>query len=218
MTRPSHALVVDTHRLFREAFGTLLRRDCGFATVLETASLDEALQMLDEHREIVFASFDLATPGIGNPLSLRSVREVYPDLRIAALAAASRREDIFLALRAGLHGFVAKTFEPAEIIRAVGLIMEGGIFVPPDLVELPLAAEAGGEPGSERRNAQPFRLTPRQLDVLRLIRSGLSNKEIAKTLGLTENTVKVHANALYRALGVKDRSGAMKWAETPGLS
>ncbi|MER2269398.1 response regulator transcription factor [Methylobacterium oxalidis] len=208
------ALIVDTHRLFREAFATLLQSGCGFGSVLETGSLDEALQMLDERKDIAFAAFDLATPGVGNPLSLRSVREVYPDLRLAALAAALRRDDIFLALRAGLHGYVPKTFEPAEIVRAVTQMMGGDVFVPPELVALPLAAEAVGEPGSERRNAQPFRLTPRQLDVLHLIRSGLSNKEIAKSLGLTENTVKVHANALYRALGVRDRSGAMKWAET----
>ncbi|AWN40061.1 LuxR C-terminal-related transcriptional regulator [Methylobacterium durans] len=208
------ALVVDTHRLYREAFAALLRRECGFLDVRETGSLDEALQTLDERRDCAFAAFDLATPGIGTPLSLRSVREVYPDLRLAALATASRREDIFLALRAGLHGYVPKTFEPSEIVGAVTRIMGGDLFVPNALVALPLAPEAVGEPGSERRSAQPFRLTPRQLDVLHLIRSGLSNKEIAKALGLTENTVKVHANALYRALGVRDRSGAMKWAET----
>ncbi|GJE44503.1 LuxR C-terminal-related transcriptional regulator [Methylobacterium soli] len=209
------ALVADSHELFRAGVVALLTRECGFGRVIEAGSLDEALMRLDEHAGIRFACFDLAMPGIGTPLNLRSVREVFPRTRIAVIGGSGRgggREEIFLALRAGLHGYVPKALGVDEIAAAFRLILAGGIFVPPSLAELPLPSDWAPSYEPSRPVGTEVRLTPRQQDVLRLIRSGKSNKEIARTLGLTENTVKVHANALYRALGVRDRTGAAQRA------
>ncbi|HEV7438497.1 MAG TPA: response regulator transcription factor [Methylobacterium sp.] len=209
------ALVADSHELFRAGVVALLTRDCGFARVVEAGSLDEALMLLDEHGDIRFACFDLAMPGIGTPLNLRSVREVFPKTRIAVIGGGNGREEIFLALRAGLHGYVPKALGIAEIAAAFRLILDGGIFVPPSLADLSLPSDWAPSYEPSRPIGTEVRLTPRQQDVLRLIRSGKSNKEIARTLGLTENTVKVHANALYRALGVRDRTGAAQRADMP---
>src|SRR3954466_7638574 len=104
----SVALVAASHDLFRTGLAALLERDCGFGQVIEARSLDEAVTRLDEHSDISFACIDLAMPGIGTPLDLRSVREVFPKVRIAAMTGSGQREEVFLALQAGLHGYVPK--------------------------------------------------------------------------------------------------------------
>ncbi|KAB1072678.1 LuxR C-terminal-related transcriptional regulator [Methylobacterium planeticum] len=209
------ALVADGDGVVRTAVAGLLTRECGVDRVIEAASLDEALMLLDEHAGIRFAAFDLAIPGIGTPLNLRSVREVFPDIRIAVTGGNGRRDEIFQALQASLHGYLPRAFGPSEVAAAFRHVLAGGVFVPPSLADLPLPSEAAASFEPSRAISAGVRLTPRQQDVLRLIRSGKSNKEIARTLGLTENTVKVHANALYRALGVRDRTGAAQRADLP---
>ncbi|WP_336491804.1 response regulator transcription factor [Methylobacterium nigriterrae] len=209
----SVALVADGHDQSRTGIAALLRRDCGVGRVIEAGTLDEALILLDEHSDITFACIDLAMPGVGTPLNLRSVREVFPKVRVAVVTSSGKREEVFLALQAGLHGYVPKALGPPGIARAFRLILDGHIFVPPMLAELPPVPDTAPRFEATRRPASDVRLTPRQQDVLRLIRCGKSNKEIARTLGLTENTIKVHANALYRALGVRDRYGAAQRAD-----
>ncbi|GJE42008.1 LuxR C-terminal-related transcriptional regulator [Methylobacterium soli] len=204
------ALIADDHELFRAGLSALLKRDCGFASVIEAASLDAAMQILGETPAITFASFDLAMPGVGSALSLRSVREVFPHVRVAVVSGSGDRDDIFLALQAGLHGYVPKTLGIPDITRAFQKILRGEIFVPPLVAELPAQAEPPACTEFARMPEPGVKLTPRQSDVLRLIRCGKSNKEIARSLNLTESTVKVHAVALYRALGVHNRYGAAR--------
>lgn len=211
----SIALIADDHELFRAGLSSLLKRDCGFSSVIEAGSLDAAMQVLGENPAITFASFDLAMPGVENALSLRSVREVFPHVRVAVVSGSGGRDDIFLALQAGLHGYVPKTLGVADIVLAFQKIIKGEIFVPPLVADLPPQAELS--PGVELPPLpeSSTKLTPRQNDVLRLIRCGKSNKEIARSLNLTESTVKVHAVALYRALGVHNRYGAARILDRP---
>jgi DNA-binding NarL/FixJ family response regulator len=207
------ALIADDHELFRAGLSSLLKRDCGFTSVIEAASLDAAMQVLGENPAITFASFDLAMPGVGSALNLRSVREVFPHVRVAVVSGSGDRDDIFLALQAGLHGYVPKTLGIPDITRAFQKILRGEIFVPPLVAELPAQVEPPPCTELARMAESSVKLTPRQNDVLRLIRCGKSNKEIARTLNLTESTVKVHAVALYRALGVHNRYGATRVGE-----
>jgi DNA-binding NarL/FixJ family response regulator len=211
------ALVADDHELFRAGMSALLKRDCGFTEVIEVGSLDEALQMLDQRAEVAFASFDLAMPGMCNAFSLRGVRDVFPQTRIAVVSGSGGRDDIMLALQAGVHGYVPKTLGTAEITRAIRIILSGNIYVPAMLAELPLQTCPLPPVEPSLLAEAVARLTPRQHDVLRLIRGGNSNKEIGRKLGLTENTVKAHANGLYRALGVHNRYGAAAAADTPPM-
>jgi DNA-binding NarL/FixJ family response regulator len=209
------ALVVDDHELFRAGIATLLKRDCGFAQVFEAGSLDAALQVLGENGGISFSTFDLAMPGVDTPYCLRSVREVFPNVRLAVVSGSGGRDEIILALQAGVHGYVPKTLSISEITQAFKVILSGGIFVPPLLSEVAADRTLPPPVRPPRLSESGGPLTLRQQDVLKLIRAGKSNKEIARELGLSENTVKVHANALYRALGVHNRYGAANAAELP---
>lgn len=211
---PSHAsstggpvaIVADDDAFFRLALATLLVRRLGFARVVETGSLDEALAALAETPEASLALFDLRMPGMAGAASLSAVRECFPTVKAAILSGSTDRDDILTALAAGSHGYVPKTLPPPEVASALEVILGGAIYVPPFLADIPAPGTAPTvrEPG----DVPAASLTRRQRDVLELIVDGRSNKEIARILTLGEGTVKVHVAALLRTLGVANRAAA----------
>ena len=202
------ALIADDDEFFRMALRVILTDKLGFAEVIEAASLDDAFDQLSNRSDICLALFDLSMPGMESAASLRAVRECYRDLRIAVISASQRRSDILLALTSGVHGYVPKCVGAANISRALALVMDGLIYVPPAVTELDEAEEEAGPAGSATPQVTPDALTPRQREVLKLLVQGKSNKEIARTLSLGEGTVKVHMSALFRSLGANSRSAA----------
>jgi DNA-binding NarL/FixJ family response regulator len=204
-------LIADDDEFFRMALGSILQTKLGFAQVIETGSLDEAIERLSDPGGADLALFDLAMPGMESAASLRAVRECFPDLRIAVVSASSRRSDILQALEAGVHGYVPKSLGANDLAYALEAISSGRIYVPASLADV--AGERAPEgPQIVQREEAPSSplegLTPRQRDVLGLIVQGYSNKEIARALNLGEGTVKVHVAALFRGLRVTSRSAA----------
>ena len=204
------ALIADEHELFRAGANAMLVRDCGFDSVLEAGSLVDALALLNDNPAITLACFDLALPGVATPLDLKQVRQRFPAVRVVVLTAFETRENILLSLESGLHGFVPKTFAVPDIVNAFQVIVSGNIYVPQTLADLPapeaLRAPLPNPPGvTEGGSPVGVELTKRQQEILRLIRRGRSNREIGWRLGLSENTVKVHTNALFKKLRVHSR-------------
>lgn len=195
------AILADDDEFFRMAMAGLLARQLGFARVVETASLDEALAALSEMPGTTLALFDLRMPGMAGAGSVAAVRECFPAVKTVILSASTDRADVLTALAAGSHGYVPKTLGAAEVLRALGAILDGAIYVPPFMAEPP-------PPGGAAPAAGATALTRRQREVLECLVAGRSNKEIARTLDLGEGTVKVHVAALLRALGVANRAGA----------
>lgn len=204
------AVIADDHELFRSALIELLKRDFNFKGILEAASLDEAIDHLGRVAGVTFASVDLTMPGMNGAASLHGIRDVYPDVCIAVVTASERRADILTALEAGVHGFVPKTFGIQEVSKAFRLILSGQIFVPAALAitQFKVGSEEASPPGLDLATKWDG-LSPRQKDVLNLMCHGLSNKEIARKLDLAEGTVKVHVNALFRALGAHNRASVI---------
>jgi DNA-binding NarL/FixJ family response regulator len=203
------ALVADEHEIYRAGLAALLKRDFGYADILEAGSLDEALEQLDRSGKITFAIFDLALPGMSGGSSLQNVRRIFPGLRLAVMTGCARREDILLALTAGVHGFVPKTFSSCEIAQAIGLVLNHQIFVPSSLAELPRSSSMVVSWPAPAAPSKASNLTRRQREVLDLLANGKSNKEIARALDLSAGTVKVHVHALFQALGVHNRASAV---------
>jgi DNA-binding NarL/FixJ family response regulator len=214
MTDVRHvALVADDDEFFRMAISSILLDRLGVAEVLEVGSLDEALERLGERADITVALFDLAMPGMMGPANLGAVRETFPDILVAVVSASRRRQDILTTLDAGAHGYVPKAMGVDQLTHALQTILEGSIYVPRLLAEVPHDAAGDGASqysGSDRRVTPDVlaRLTPRQRDVLELLVVGKSNKEIARELDLGEGTVKIHLAALFRNLGVRNRATA----------
>lgn len=199
------ALTADDDEFFRMALKSILLKQLGAREVIETGSFDAALKKLAERKEVSLAMFDLQMPGIDDPGSLRLVRESFPDIRVVVVSSSQQRENILAALEAGAHGYLPKSLGPGDLARALSLVLQGMIFVPPVLAELPRVHEALGMAPSD--TIVPS-LTPRQQQVLELLVKGNSNKSIARALGLGEGTVKIHVAALFRNLGVTNRATA----------
>ena len=206
------ALIADDDEFFRIALGFILKSKLRFAEIIETGSLDEAIERLSEREDVSLALFDLAMPGMQSVASLAAVRDVHPDLKVAVVSASSRRSDILSALTAGINGYVPKGLGATDLAEAVRAILNGAVYVPPSIAgraspsEAETPAPAAGDQ-SERRRTIEF-LTPRQREVLQLLVQGFSNKEIARKLKLGEGTVKIHMAALFRSLRVRNRQEA----------
>lgn len=216
MTAAGHgltALIADDDEFFRIALRTILKSQLGFAQVIETGSLDEAIDRLSERDDIVLALFDLAMPGMESAASLEAVRDFHQDMRVAVVSSSTRRADILTALTAGVHGYVPKGLGASELAIALEAILNGVIYVPPTIADREEEVEPQrkthlDQEARERSADALAHLTPRQHQVLILLVRGLSNKEIARQLGLGPGTVKIHLAALFRTLGVRNRQSA----------
>jgi DNA-binding NarL/FixJ family response regulator len=204
------AVVADDHELCRAGIAAMLKRDLGFLKVVEAGSFDEAFDCIGRIPDVTVAVFDLAMPGMQGAASLEQVRRCFPGLRVAVVSASASRQDILLALAAGVHGYIPKTMGLEQIARALALVLGGHVFVPPDLTEL--SSDASTPPPIGECTAGPAtkidELTSRELEVLRYMAAGKSNKEIARALNLAEGTIKAHVYSLFRTLSVRNRVSA----------
>jgi DNA-binding NarL/FixJ family response regulator len=204
------ALIADDDEFFRIALKSILSTKLGFDEVIEAGSFDDALEKLAETPAISLALFDLQMPGIKSAANLQVVRESFPSIRVAVVSGSQHRHDVMAALNAGVHGYVPKSLGPTELAQALGHILQGTIFIPSSLAELTQDDEETFDarlPSFATPRQAPS-LTPRQLQVLKLLIEGQSNKEIARSLTLGQGTVKIHMAALFRNLGVPNRASA----------
>jgi DNA-binding NarL/FixJ family response regulator len=204
-------LVADDHGLYRKGLRSTLEAALPNLEVSEADSLDATLIAIEADSNLDLALIDLNMPGLVSYENLREIRESYPKTRFLVISASDAREDVLGCLAVGLHGFVSKLQPDDEIIGAVKQVIRGCIYVPPWLAQVGLL----GSVRSLFPNMLPClardplaKLTPRQRDVLPLLARGMSNKEIARTLNIAEATTKIHAAALCRVLGARNRTEA----------
>ena len=200
-------LIVDDHPLFRDGLAALLRQSAADMTVIQASSTDEALALMDE--QVIDAVFmDLMMPGLSGEAAVREFSRRHPDLPVIVLSSSESPQDVRRVLNAGASGYIPKSATAQTVVSALQLVLSGNIYVPPFLVSAASrAAERDGDAG-QRLLAQ---LTDRQVDVLRYLRDGLSNKEISANLGIAEKTVKVHIAAIFKTLNVVNRTQAAKF-------
>lgn len=214
MIRPNgKAVIADDDPFFRIALASILTGHLGFSDVHQVGTLDEALEALAEQSDIRFALFDLGMPAMGSPASLSAVRECFPEVLTVVVSGSTDREDVLLALRAGVHGFVPKGSSVEALIQALRMVFDGFVYVPAFVTRVPRGGAPPTMPAAWTKAAQDpaAALTPRQRQVLDLIVAGQSNKEIARSLSLGEGTVKIHVATLLKALAVPNRSAAAAW-------
>jgi DNA-binding NarL/FixJ family response regulator len=209
-------LIADKDAYFRLAVAAVLTRHFGFSEILEASSLDEVLERLTDNPQTEFVLLDLSMPGAQTPTNLRSIRECFLNVRVAAISAPTSRRDILQALEAGVHGYIVRSPPIDELVKALSVIFGGGVYVPPCLADLSPNLISLPEGSTEKREILPsvgpspsvHLLTARQRDVLDLLVQGKTNKEIAIALKLGEGTVKIHMAAIFRYFGVNNRAAA----------
>ncbi|MGA2471170.1 MAG: response regulator transcription factor [Solirubrobacteraceae bacterium] len=209
-------LVVDDQALVREGLMTLLDAAAGIKPVAAAADGEEAIELCRRHRPDVVL-MDLRMPKLDGVEATRRIRAQAPETEVVVLTTHSDEQSILDALSAGARGYLTKDAGIAEIARAVHAAASHQALLDPAVHDKLLAAAARNLPAPALADP-PDDLTPREAEVLMLIARGLSNREIAAALVVSEATVKTHINHLFLKIGARDRAQAVHYAYTHGLA
>ena len=211
-------LLIDDHTLFRVGLEGLLTSR-GIEVVASVGSGQECLRLVEElHPDVIL--LDMRMPGIDGLGVLRMLRQEGMELPIVMLTTSTEESDLLESLREGAQGYLLKDMEPDELVLALRDIVSGKTVVAPDLA--PILAKAvqggGGEPEAPEDDSPFSELTPRETEILGLLAEGQSNKAIARNLGISDGTVKLHVKAILRKLDVHSRVEAAVMAVEHGFS
>ena len=203
-------LVIDDHALFREGLSHVLDALEEQVNIFEASDYERALKHAAENPDLDLVLLDLNLPGKNGFTALDSFARDYPALPVVILSASNERRDIQRALDEGAMGYIPKETTSTVMLGALKLILAGGVYIPPNLTQSNKSVIQDDINNS-------LNLTPRQLDVLALLAQGLSNKDIATQLGLSEATIKMHITSIFKGLGVSNRTQAAMAAEKIGI-
>jgi DNA-binding NarL/FixJ family response regulator len=201
-------LLADDHGLVRDGLSRLLGSVPDVEVVATAADGHEAVELAGEHLPDVIL-MDLRMPGIDGSEATRRVLKNDPPPQVVILTSFSEREEILSALDAGAIGYLLKDAEPDELIRGIRAAAQG---------ESPLAPRAARTLIGSRGSGPGHQLSDREREVLQQVTRGLSNKLIARELGISEKTVKAHLTTIFQRIGVTDRVQAAMWARDHGIA
>lgn len=197
-------LCVDDHAVVREGIAVVLDLQRDMKVVASAGTGSEAVDLFKLYRPDV-TLMDLQMPGMSGLEAIRAIRHEHADARIIVLTMHHGDEDIYQSLQAGATTYLLKEMLSKELVSVIREVHAGGRPIPEEI-----AARLAG------RTAQS-QLTPREVAVLKLIAEGMHNKEIAATLGITEETVHSHLKNIYTKWNVNDRRGAVNVAVRRGI-
>jgi len=201
-------LLVDDQRLMRDGLRTILELEGDLHVVAEAEDGAGGLDAYEEHRPDVVL-MDIRMPGMDGVEATRRMIERWPEARVIILTTFDDDEYIFEGLRAGALGYLLKDVSGNELAEAIRKVAAGGALIEPSVARKVIAEFARLEPATRSVNVGlPEPLSEREIEILKLLAQGLSNKEIAKQLFLAEGTVKNYVSNVLSKLGVTDRTQA----------
>lgn len=209
-------LVIDDHTLFRSGLEGLLERR-GIEVAAAVGDGNEGL-MLARELEVDIILLDLRMPDVGGMEVLRRLREQGVETPVVMLTTSSDERDLVESLRCGAQGYLLKEMEPDDLVVALKDIMAGKTVVAPGLTGVLARVVQQGDAGTLDAAPSPFDdLTPREREILCHLSEGQSNKVIARNLGISDGTVKLHVKSILRKLDVHSRVEAAVMAVEQGL-
>lgn len=198
-------LIADDEALFREALRLLLETRPDFKVVGFAADGVEAVALTRKLKPDVLL-LDLAMPRLPGLEALRSIAEGSLPVRTILVTGSMTRGEVLTALLHGAHGIVMKGAPPDQLFESIHAVMKGQYFIQPDAVSILVTAVRNSRGEAQRvPPSRRFNLTPRELEVVKAIVEGHSNKDIARMLGVTEPTVKHHLTSIFDKVGVSTR-------------
>lgn len=216
-------LIADDHELFLKGLEMILEDYNSEAEIISAKSYTDIFSIIKKTKEFDLILTDLAMPGAHWLEAIKQMHQEMPDTPIIILSAVFDREIVQKTLNIGAAGYIPKTSSREVIISAVNLVLSGGVYIPAELLrdneqsELDILRSVENLSDTQDTKTNVKTLSNRQIDVLKLIAAGKSNKQIAYELGLTEGTVKLHVTAILRVLNVYNRTGAVAAATHLGL-
>ena len=207
--------VVDDQRLFTRGLSGLVDMLPGVAVVGVAYDGEEAVALCREEEPDVVL-MDISMPKMDGISATREIKELLPQTAVVILTGHEEDEHVFEGIKAGAQGYLLKDSEPEDLSRAIHTVYAGNTIIAPDLAQKMLNTfEAGGQAGSVRLAPPP--LTERELEVMRALARGMSDKQIAQSLGISEKTVRNHTSNIYRKLHIFDRTQAVIYAVREGV-
>ena len=211
-------LVVDDHTLFRRGIAAVLANQESLKVVGEAT---DGLEAIEKAKEIVpdVILMDLNMPRCSGLEAIQALQAEMPQINILVLTVSEMETDLFAAVKFGATGYLLKKAEPEELVHAIISIAEGGVIVSPLMATKLLTEFKDLADGVERKPAEEANadLSPREGEVLQLVAQGATNKEIAESLFISENTVKTHLRNIMEKLHLANRSQAAAYAVKRGL-
>jgi DNA-binding NarL/FixJ family response regulator len=207
-------LVIEDHALVREGLLLALKAledtdaDASPLEILGARDAEEALRLIEQNSDFDLALLDLMLPGVGGLAFLGVLRKRFPHIPVVILSALDDIDTVAKAMKGGAAGFVSKASSTDVLLGALRDVLAGEIWLPPEYRE---SLSSGRK--RARSVAERYGLTKSQARVLDLLAEGKTNREIAELLGVTEGTVKIHVSAIFKALGVSNRSQALLVAQ-----
>lgn len=210
-------LLIDDHTLFRAGLADLLIRR-NIQVVAAVGGGEEGIAAVMRFQPDIVL-LDMRMPQMDGLHVLRLLRKAHPTLRVVMLTTSSNENDLIEALRSGARGYLLKDIEPDELVVALREIVAGKTVVAPELAPVLARFVQGGNSNAlSGKEHNPFAdLTPREYEILTLLAEGQSNKVIARNLGISDGTVKLHVKAILRKLNVSSRITAAVMAVEHGI-
>lgn len=206
-------VLADDHPLVLEGLANLLRPEEGFEVLARCATGRETLEAVESHAPDLLV-LDLRMPGLDGLDVLRELRTRGSAVRVVLLTAALDEDDVLEAIRLGVKGVVLKEMAPSLLLQCLRKVHAGGQWLEKDSVGRALERLLRRDSGMQEAQSV---LTPRELDVVKMVAAGLRNKDLAERLFVAEGTVKVHLHNIYEKLGIDGRVTLALWARERGL-
>ena len=194
------AIIAEDHELYQEGLTLLLSEVLQDVKIYKASDYPKARALLDRHVDIDLVLLDLKLPGTDELNGLKDIRQCFPTLTIVVISTLDFKVGIRNIMQLGANGFIAKSTPIKEMKEAIERILNG---------ELVVKTESGGE--------EPIVLSQRQIETLKLIAQGLTNKQIAEKMAISTATAKEHVSKVFDRLGVANRTEAVLKAQQQGL-
>lgn len=205
-------LLVDDQHLIRQGLKSMLESNDQMQVIGEAENGQRALEVIPALQPDIVL-MDIRMPVMDGVATTKAIAQQYPDIKVLVLTTFDDDEYVYQAMRLGAKGYLLKDTEPDELMLAIRSVYKGQTLLGPGLFEKALMPITAPVP-SVQTPPELAQLTPRELDVLRLIASGANNREIAESLFLSENTVKNYVTNILSRLNLRDRTQAALFAHS----
>ena len=206
--------VVDDQRLFARGLSGLVELLPGVEVVGVAYNGEEAIALCRKEEPDVIL-MDISMPKMDGISATREIKALLPRAAVIILTGHEEDEHVFEGIKAGAQGYLLKDSEPEDLSRAIHTVYAGDTIIAPDLAQKMLTTFEGGRPGGSAHLAPP--LTERELEVIKALAQGMSDRQIAHSLGISEKTVRNHTSNIYRKLHIFDRTQAVIYAVREGV-
>lgn len=200
-------LIADDHRVVREGLVAILKSRSDMDVVGEAVNGFEVIEKTKALKPDVIL-MDISMPQMNGVEATRAVRKISPEIGIVVLTMHDDDATIFELVRTGVHGYLLKDADSSEIVKAIQSIYKGESIIHPSIARKILGEFSQLEPEQVKKAPQMYNLSGREVDVLRRVAKGKTNKEIASELHLSEKTIKNHVRNIFHKMGVYDRTEA----------